>query len=125
MNISPPISQVPLAYIDAYNRKDLDGLTALFAPDAIVIDPVGTPPKYGRDNIRAFFSVGIEAGACLTLDGPVRAAAGYAAFPFHVDLEWEGKAMRIDVIDVFRLNDTGQIAEMTAYFGPENTSQGV
>lgn len=115
------IAKVPLAYIDAYNAKDLDGIIALFAPDAVVVDPVGTPPKTGHDELRAFFAVGIEAGARLTLDGPVRAGAGHAVFPFHVDLQWDGQVMRIDVIDVFRFNDAGLIAEMTAYFGPENS----
>ena len=115
------IAKVPLAYIDAYNRADLDGIIALFAPNAVVVDPIGAPPKAGHDELRAFFAEGIEAGARLTLDGPVRAGSGHTAFPFHVNLQWDGQAMRIDVIDVFRFNDAGLIVEMTAYFGTDNS----
>jgi len=107
-------------YVDAYNRADLDGIVELFAHDATVEDPVGSPLKKGHSEISEFFRVGIEMGAKLTLDGPVRCAADHAAFPFHVTLDWEGQATRIDVIDVFRFDETGKIIEMRAFFGAEN-----
>lgn len=110
------------AYVDNYNASDLDGLVALFAEDASVEDPVGTPPKVGHAAIREFFAVGIEAGARLYLDGPIRAGANFAAFAFHVTLNWEGTAMRIDVIDTFEFNESGKIAQMRAFFGAGNSS---
>lgn len=109
------------AYVRSYNRRDLDGVCAVFAEDAVVEDPVGTPPRAGQAALREFFAVGIDAGARLTLDGPVRCAAGHAAFAFHVNLDWEGQATRIDVIDVFTFDDEGKVASMKAYFGPANT----
>lgn len=108
------------AYIGSYNRGDLDGVCAVFAEDAVVEDPVGTPPRAGQTAIREFFAVGIAAGAQLTLDGPVRCTADYAAFAFHVDLDWDGKATRIDVIDVFAFDAQGKVSSMKAYFGPAN-----
>ena len=33
------------AYIDRFNAQDADGIVALYADDAKVTDPVGTPPK--------------------------------------------------------------------------------
>lgn len=109
------------AYVRSYNRRDLDGVCAVFAEDAVVEDPVGTPPRAGQAALREFFAVGIEAGARLTLDGPVRCAADNAAFAFHVNLDWEGQATRIDVIDVFTFDSQGKVANMKAYFGPANT----
>jgi steroid delta-isomerase len=108
------------AYVRSYNRSDLDGVCAVFAGEAMVEDPVGTPPKVGQAALREFFAVGIAAGARLTLDGPVRCADGHAAFAFHVDLDWDGKATRIDVIDVFTFDPQGKVAHMKAYFGPAN-----
>ncbi len=108
------------AYVRSYNRSDLDGVCAVFAEDAVVEDPVGTPPRLGQAALREFFAVGIAAGARLTLDGPVRCADGHAAFVFHVDLEWDGKATRIDVIDVFTFDNEGKVASMKAYFGAAN-----
>lgn len=108
------------AYIDSYNAGDLDGIVNVFAADATVEDPVGTPVKRGHDELRAFFSVGVEAGARLILDGPVRCADRFAAFPFHVELTWDGAVTRIDVIDVFEFDAGGKVTAMKAYFGPGN-----
>lgn len=110
------------AYVAHYNAGDLDALVALFASDAEVEDPVGTLPKTGTEAIGAFFRVGMEAGARLTLDGPVRVAANHAAFPFHVTLEWDSQLTRIDVIDIFTFNPDGTIARMQAYFGARNST---
>lgn len=109
-----------LAYVENYNRGNLAGIVDLFAEDATVEDPVGTPLKKGRKEISEFFRAGIEMGAKLTLDGPVRCPADHAAFAFHVTLDWEGKQTRIDVIDVFRFAANGKVAEMRAFFGPAN-----
>jgi steroid delta-isomerase len=40
------------AYVDALARSDPDAWVGVFAPDAVQIDPVGTPPNVGRDAIR-------------------------------------------------------------------------
>lgn len=108
------------AYVDGFERGDLDALVSLFAPDATVEDPVGTPPKRGIDEIRDFYAVSIATGAKLELLGEPRCAADYVAFPFAVKLEWQGKRQIIEVIDTFRINDDGKITEMRAFFGPAN-----
>lgn len=108
------------AYIDSYNRSDLDGIVAVFASDATVEDPVGTPVKQGHEALRAFFQVGVEAGAKLFLDGPIRCADRFAVFPFHVELTWDGEVTRIDVIDQFEFDEAGKVIAMKAFFGPAN-----
>lgn len=108
-------------YVDSYNRGDLAGIVDLFSTGATVEDPVGTPVKQGHEALREFFQVGVEAGARLHLDGPVRCADRFAAFPFHVDLAWDGAATRIDVIDVFEFDAQGKVIAMKAFFGPANT----
>lgn len=108
------------AYVDGFERGDLDALVSLFAPDATVEDPVGTPPKTGLDEIRAFYAMSVATGAKLELLGEPRCAANYVAFPFAVKLEWQGKRQVIEVIDTFRINDDGKITEMRAFFGPAN-----
>lgn len=115
------MEEAVLAYISRYNASDLDGIVDLFATDATVEDPVGTELKVGHHAISEFFGVGVQAGARLTLDGPVRVASNFAAFPFHVTLEWDSQMTRIDVIDTFEFNQDGKIAKMRAFFGPKNT----
>jgi steroid delta-isomerase len=116
--------EVVEAYIDAFARGDAAAATALFADDATVEDPVGSPVRRGVDAIGEFYAASMATGARLQLTGPVRTAAKHAAFSFDVRLTYEGKSLRIEVIDTFRFNDAGQIVEMRAFFGPTNMHPG-
>lgn len=108
------------AYVAAFDRSDPDAVAALFAVDATVEDPIGSPPHVGREAILAFYTASMQTGAKLKLDGPVRIAGDYAAFAFSVLLHWDGTDKRVDVIDTFRFNEAGEVIEMRAYFGPAN-----
>lgn len=108
------------AYVAAFAAGDVDAVVALFAEDATVEDPVGTPPKRGLAEIRAFYAGSMATGARLELLGDPRCAADYIAFPFAVKLEWQGSRQVIEVIDTFRLDASGKITEMRAFFGPAN-----
>lgn len=107
-------------YIASYRDSNLDGIVSIFADDATVEDPVGTPILTGRDSLRAFFSKAVEMGAQLKPLGPVRCASDYAAFPFAVELNLGGNGKRIEVIDLFRFNENGKVTQMQAFWGPEN-----
>lgn len=106
-------------YVDAFNRADLDGLVGLFASDATVVDPVGTPAVEGKAAIEAFYRKSLETGARLRLTAPIRTShAQSAAMAFEVDLEWQGRPMCIRVIDVMTFAEDGRFASMQAYWGP-------
>jgi steroid Delta-isomerase len=108
------------AYVAAFEAGSADAAAALFADDATVEDPIGTPIKRGRDEIHAFYATSMATGAKLELMGDPRFAGDYVAFPFKVKLSWAGQDSVIEVIDTFKLNDDGKIIEMRAYWGPEN-----
>ena len=108
------------AYVAAFAAGDADAAAALFAEDASVEDPIGSPVRKGRGAIRAFYAQSMVTGAKLTLEGPVRIAGDIAAFPFSVNLTLNGSAKRIDVIDIFRFDGSGKIIEMRAFWGPDN-----
>ena len=107
-------------YIAAFDAGDAEAAVALFAEDATVEDPVGTPAKNGHDEIHTFYTASMQTRAKLHLQGPVRVGEDYAAFAFQVRLNWEGKTSTVDVIDIFRFNADGKVAKMEAYFGPTN-----
>lgn len=108
------------AYVEAFAKGDPDLAVAIFAKDGVVEDPIGTPPRIGHAAIREFYVASMATGAKLMLDGPVRVAAGHAAFAFHVPLHFDGKDMEIHVIDTFAFDTDGKVKEMKAYFGPGN-----
>lgn len=108
------------AYVAGFEAGDTEAIVALFAADATVEDPVGTPPKQGTEAIRQFYAQSVATGARLELLGDPRCAGDFVAFPFAVRLEWQGRKQVIEVIDTFRVDDHGKITEMRAFFGPAN-----
>lgn len=108
------------AYVDGFARSEPEAIIALFADDATVEDPLGTPPKRGKAEIAEFYKGSMATGAKLELLGNPRCAADYVAFPFAVKLDWGGQQSVIEVIDTFRIDEAGKIVEMRAYWGPGN-----
>ena len=108
------------AYVAAFEAGSADQVAALYAQDATVEDPIGSPIHHGREAIRAFYAESMKTGAKLKLEGPVRVTGDYAVFPFSVNLNYDGGHKRIDVIDTFRFNEANEVVEMRAYWGPTN-----
>lgn len=108
------------AYVAAFEAASVDQIAALFTPLGTVEDPVGGKLVSGIEAIRAFYEKATSNGTRLVLDGPIRVAHDYAAFPFTVFAETDGGEVRVEVIDTFRFNDACQVVEMKAYFGPVN-----
>lgn len=108
------------AYVAGFEAGDADAITALYAENATVEDPIGTPIHQGHEAIRAFYQMSVGTGAKLKLEGPIRVIQDYAAFPFSVNLKWDGGGKRIDVIDTFRFNEANEIIEMRAFWGDAN-----
>lgn len=111
-------------YVEAFGQARLDRIVSLFARDASVEDPVGTEPIRGIEAIKAFYQTAMSNSTTLKLEGPIRVASDYAAFPFRVSADADGRKVAVDVIDTFRFNEDHKIVEMRAYFGPLNFQQG-
>lgn len=108
------------AYVDGFAKGDADSVIALFAEDAIVEDPVGTPEKRGGE-VAEFYRNAVAGGAKLILEGPIRGSHGSsAAMPFTVEMP----GMKISVIDVFTFDEAGKVTSMRAYWGPDEITQG-
>jgi steroid Delta-isomerase len=103
------------AYLDAFNSGSAEAVAALYAEDATVEDPVGSPQKHGRAEILAFYRHSIATGAKLSLDVPVRGSHGSAAaMAFTARIG----AVTVRVIDVMTFDEAGKFTSMQAYFGP-------
>jgi steroid delta-isomerase len=108
------------AYVAAFEAGNADAVADLYAENATVEDPIGSPIHHGREAIRAFYAQSMQTGAKLKLEGPIRVAGDYAVFPFSVNLFYDGSYKRIDVIDTFRFNEANEVIEMRAFWGPTN-----
>jgi steroid delta-isomerase len=115
------MKQAMQAYIDLYNKDDLEGVVGLYADAATVEDPVGQPLKSGKPAIREFYKFAMTTGARLSLAAPIRASHGNAAaMAFDVKLNYQGSNMIIRVIDVMTFDDKGKFSSMKAYWGPSD-----
>ena len=73
-------------YIEAFEKSDIAIIKDIYAPDAIVEDPVGSDVHVGIDAICAFYEGGLSSGAKLVATGTPRCAGNAVAFPFQVTL---------------------------------------
>jgi steroid delta-isomerase len=109
------------AYVQAFADSDVEAICALYAQDATVEDPVGTPAHVGAEAIRRFYAGLMAAGgARLELQPPVRTSFAFSSF-----LTRGGVPMRIDVIDIFEFDAGGKVKAMRAHWGPGNRHEGV
>lgn len=108
------------AYCAAFTKGDRDAYVGLFAEDAWIEDPVGTPRHEGRAAIGGFFdqSSGLAESIELRQTGPVRVAAGECAFPMQARPEIGGARFVVDIIDVMTFDDEGRITTMRAFWDP-------
>ena len=135
--MSQEMQKAVQAYFDLFNAQDAQGIAELYADDATVTDPVGTPPKNGKQAILDFYTMAVKNGARLKQNGPTRIAGNCAAFAFTVsvgamtnvdadvavEVDLPKGGMTIDVIDTFQFNEDGKVTEMRAFWGPTNITQ--
>lgn len=109
------------AYVDRTNAGDADGIVALFAPNAVIEDPVGSEPKTG-DAISTWFADSVAFGAHITPVTPVRGShANEAALAFEVEFTPPGGArLRIRSVDVCTFDSEGKITSLRAFWGPDD-----
>lgn len=114
------IRSVVEAYCAAFTAGDQDAYVGLYADGAWIEDPVGTPRHEGKEAIGAFFAMSRSLADTieLRLTGPVRVAAGEAAFPMQARPDLGGTVMAVDIIDVMTFDDTGKITTMRAFWDP-------
>lgn len=103
-------------YCELFTAADVEGVVALYAEDASLEDPIGSPVHRGRDAIRAFYAA--SAGTTtLELEGRPRVAGnegacGMLARP-------KRASVVIETLDTMVFDDDGRIREMRAYWSPD------
>ncbi|MFM0040596.1 nuclear transport factor 2 family protein [Paraburkholderia sediminicola] len=122
MNTSENMKARLVDYIEAFNAADAARVVALFADNASVEDPVGTPLKEGKSEIETFYTYATSLGARLELMAPPRGSHGNSAsisFRVHIAAQ-DGRPTHIDVTDVMDFDAAGKILRMRAYWGADD-----
>ena len=102
-------------YPELVSKGDVDAIVELYADDATIEDPIGSPLHRGRDAIRAFYAAA-AGNVTMKRTGPVHVAGREAATPLVVLLGKAGDRKALDIISVMSFRDDGKIASMRAYW---------
>ncbi len=108
------------SYLDHFSAGDTEAWVGLFADDARVEDPVGSPVIEGREAIAAFFEMSQSLGDSITLvpTGPVRVAGTEAAWPMHAVTTVGDDKLVVEIIDAVVLDDDAKITSLRAFWDP-------
>jgi steroid delta-isomerase len=105
-------------YAECVSAGDVDGIAALYAPDASIEIPVGGPVHRGIDAIRAFYA-GHELAERLELAGRACVAGREAVVPLRARIRRDGRRYELDVIDVASFDAEGRLLSLRAFFDLE------
>jgi steroid delta-isomerase len=104
-------------YCELVSAGDFEAIARLYAADATVEDPIGSPAHRGREAIREFYRA--SAGqARLELEGRVRVAGREGAAAM-VARPTADPSMRVETLDVMTFDDDGLVTSMRAYWSAD------
>ncbi len=105
-------------YTSAVTATDVDRILSIYADTAQIEIPVGGPVHDGIEAIHAFYRDN-ELAESLTVAGPACVAGLEAAVPLIAVVRQGGQRLELDVIDVARIDEAGQVLGMRAFFDLE------
>ena len=104
-------------YIAHFSNNDRAGYLSLFAEDAWVEDPVGSPKHEGLEAIGAFWDGSRELAPEIELRlTKANVCGGEAAFFTEIRPMLGDQAMTMTAIDVMTFDDDAKITTLRAYF---------
>jgi steroid Delta-isomerase len=106
-------------YLTLVGGGTAEQITALYADDATLEDPVGADPHVGRDAILAFYKV-IEPIKRSTELVSFKAAGDTAVFEFHIVTYFDEFTIELSPVDIMVFGADGRIASMRAVWSPQD-----
>jgi steroid delta-isomerase len=105
-------------YQETFSTDDREGWLALFADDAVLEDPVGTPPHEGRAAIAAFWDDvhGRASEATVRMVQGPAVCAGEAAWAFQLMVRLGEKSYLVDIVDHGTFDADGRITGIRAFW---------
>ncbi|RMI33307.1 nuclear transport factor 2 family protein [Nocardia stercoris] len=106
-------------YVKLVATGPISAILDLYAADAVVEDPIGTPERRGHEAIAELYQA-LEGLERTTELHTVKVAGNHAAASFTLVAVGNGHRMTLAPIDVMELNDEGKIVAMRAFWGPDD-----
>ena len=112
-----PAVQAVENHIRYWNAMDRESWVALFSPDVVFEDPVGSAPKQGLGAVHGSWDNSFKPGRRWTLH-PTQIVPGgsEAAVVMRNEGDLGGKKVRVDSIEVFRVDEAGLVVHVRSFF---------
>ncbi len=108
-------------YAELFTAGDREAWLDLWADDATLEDPVGTPAHHGRAGIGGFWDLvhSLAQGIELQILEPLKIAGSEAAFVVRIITDLGDTRMFVDVIETQRYDEDGKLTAMRAFWSPD------
>lgn len=113
------VADVVRRYVSLLQAGSAKDLTALFAENATLEDPVGGGIRRGHESIREFFTT-LESLQRTTELNLLRVASREAAFALTITFIAGGVRSRLQPIDTMTFDGAGRIVSLRSYFSPSD-----
>lgn len=110
-------------YLDTVATGTAAEIAGLYAENATLEDPVGSPAHTGRAAIEKFYS-GLESARRGTELLSLRVSGDSAAFAFRVVTETGDQTITVEPIDVMTFDAEARITSMRAFWSADDISVG-
>jgi steroid Delta-isomerase len=115
--VDPPAVVAVRNHVRFWNAMDRDSWVALFSPAVVFEDPVGSAPKQGKDAVHRSWDNSFKPGRRWTLQPQQIVGGGSEAAVVMLNSgDLAGRQVRVDSIEVFRVDDSGLIVSVRAFF---------
>ncbi|MGW0353862.1 nuclear transport factor 2 family protein [Nocardia nova] len=106
-------------YVQLVATGPTSEILSLYAPDAVVEDPIGSDPRHGHEAIGQLYQA-LESMERKTELHAARIVGNHAAVSFTLVGETGGHRMTLSAIDAMEFDEQGRITSMRAYWGPDD-----
>lgn len=111
-------------HFDSWNAKDKQRWIANFAGDIVMEDPYGGPLKEGRSALEQSWENSFKDGQEWKLERILtQICHDQAAVVDRIHGVHEGNPVTLDSIEIYTINDHGQICHLRSYFNPPEGEQ--
>ncbi|MEI2692955.1 MAG: nuclear transport factor 2 family protein [Anaerolineae bacterium] len=102
----------------AVAANDLDGMAAMFVEDAVFRSPAVFKPYQGRATIKAILGLVMQVFGPLTYTNVWSNDRGGVVMQFATTVPGQDKRLEIEGVDIFQLDEAGQIADLRVMIRP-------
>jgi steroid Delta-isomerase len=107
-------------YLELVGKQGVaDEITALYAEDATIEDPIGSDVRSGRDAVKEFYSA-FDAMEKETELLTIRVGGDQAAFLWRLTLKMDQGGTVIEPISVMTFDENSKITSMRAFWSPSD-----